>query len=120
MSLPFPAVGCPPPGPVACAHARARGLGVRGCPEGSPWGQREGGPAVPFRVACRALFERFKDRGHDLATWPLGSALAARLLLGPWWTFVGLRTRPRPLSEELCGGGLGGTTFSLLEHRAPL
>lgn len=33
----FPAVRCPQPGPVACAHARG-GPGLRGCPAGSPWG----------------------------------------------------------------------------------
>lgn len=86
----FPAVRSPPPGPVACAHARGA-PGAVAVPRGVRGGPRLRGPRGPL-PCVGADAGHLAPRGGEVAT--CRSALPAWHLLGPGHLIVQLGTRP--------------------------
>lgn len=71
---PFPAGRCPPPPPVAFAHARGGRGGLAAAPWGLCGGQREAHPRGLHFVPSPAFSEHPKDRGRDLTTYLSGTS----------------------------------------------
>lgn len=101
----FPAVRSPPPGPVACAHAR-EAPGAVAVPRGVRGGPRLRGPRGPL-PCVGADAGHLAQRGGEVAT--CRSALPAWHLLGPWTLICSVRDAPPqcPLQPR---GGPDGTS----------